>query len=178
MADNATLARPYARAAFEYARAADALEPWRDFFDRLAQLVALQPVRDLITSPEAERDERAALIAELAGEPRPEGAANLLKLMAENGRLEVIPAVAAEFGRLATEAETTIDVTIETAEKLGEDSSERLVAALGKRFGRRIEASFEVVPAIIGGVVMRIGDHVIDASLATRLRRLAKTMTG
>ena len=178
MADNATLARPYARAAFEYAREAQALEPWRDFLGRLARLVELAPVRDLITSPEAERDQRAALIAELAGEPRPKGADNLLRVMAENGRLEVLPAMATEFGRLADEAETTIDVTIETAEELGERSSQHLVEALGKRFGRRIEASFEVVPGIIGGVVMRIGDHVIDASLATRLRRLAKTMTG
>ncbi|MGH8128600.1 MAG: F0F1 ATP synthase subunit delta [Gammaproteobacteria bacterium] len=177
MADLATLARPYARAAFEYARDADALAPWGAFFERLAALVALTPVSDLITSPEVGHDERAALIGELAGD-LPSGGANLLRLMAANGRLEVLPAVTAEFGRLAAEAETTVDVTIETAEKLGEASSERLIAALAKRFGRKIEASFEVVPEIIGGVVMRIGDQVIDASLATRLRRLAKTMTG
>ncbi|MGH8225785.1 MAG: F0F1 ATP synthase subunit delta [Gammaproteobacteria bacterium] len=178
MADYATLARPYARAAFEYAHEEDALSRWQHFLDRLAELVALAPVRDLIASPEVGRDERATFIGELAGERLPKGGANLLRLMAENGRLEVLPAVAAEFGRLAAEAETTVKVAIETAVPLAKKSAERLSEALGKRLGRKVEASFEVVPAIIGGVVMRIGDHVVDASLATRLRRLATAMAG
>ncbi len=178
MADYATLARPYARAAFEHAQEADALTRWQNFLGHLAELVALEPVRDLITSPEVGRDERAELIGEMAAKHLPAGGANLLRLMAENGRLEALPAVAAEFARLAAEAETTVKVAIETAVPLEKAHSERMVEALGKRLGRRIEASFEVVPALIGGVVMRIGDHVVDASLATRLRRLANSMAG
>ncbi len=178
MADHATLARPYARAAFEYARDADALVQWRAFLARLADLIALAPVRDLITSSDVGRDECAALLGELVGTALPAGGANLLRLMSANGRLAVLPALAGEFVRLADEAETTLEIEVETAVALGKTHSERLIVALGKRLGRHIEARFTVVPEIVGGVVIRIGDHVMDASLATRLRRLTRAMVG
>ncbi len=176
MADIATLARPYARAAYEYAAAQGAVDAWRLLLSRLAELAALAPVHDLFSSPVAGRDRRAEVLGEIAGVDLPPGAGNLLRLMAENGRLGVLPAVAAEFRRLEEAAEAVADVTIETAVALDRATSERLVAALGKRLGRRLEARFQVTPALIGGVVVRIGDEVIDASLATRLARLANQM--
>ncbi|GBE10252.1 ATP synthase subunit delta [bacterium BMS3Bbin12] len=176
MADLTTLARPYARAAFEYARERNALPPWRNFLLHLSELVALAPVRDLITSPAVKRAERAELLGELASEHPPSGGANLLRLMAENDRLQVLPALAAEFMRLAAMAETTAKVVIETAVPLEKAHSERLIEALSRRLDCKIEAHFEVVPEIIGGVVIRADDHVIDGSIATRLRRLARAM--
>ena len=178
MADHATLARPYARAAFEYARDADTLVQWRMFLVRLADLIALAPVRDLITSSEVGHDERAALLEELVGTDLPAGGANLLRLMSANSRLAVLPALTGEFVHLADAAETTLEVEIETAVALEKTHSERLIVALGKRLGHRIKARFAVVPEIVGGVVIRIGDHVMDASLATRLRRLTRAMAG
>jgi len=176
MADQATFARPYARAAFAYASEHRALAAWRTFLDRLAELAALAPVRDLMSSPAAGRGERAEVFAELAGDTVPEGGRNLLRAMAANGRLEVLPAVAAEFARLEAEAETTARAVVETAVPVDAPLTERLVAALGEHLGRKVEADFRVVPDILGGVVVRIGDHVIDASLATRLARLARAM--
>ncbi len=176
MADLTTLARPYARAAFEYARERDALSHWRDFLARLAELIALAPVRDLITSPAVGRAERADLLGELADGHLPPGGANLLRLMADTGRLRALPALAAEFARLAAKAETTVKVVIETAVPLDQAHSEHLIEALSRRLDCKIEAHFEVVPEIIGGVVIRADDHVIDGSIATRLRRLARAM--
>ncbi len=176
MPDPVTLARPYARAAFEYAREQDVLSHWQNFLVRLTELIALAPVRDLITSPAVGRTERAELLGELSGKRLPAGGANLLHLMADTGRLRVLPALAAEFVRLAAEAETTAKVVIETAVPLEEAHSERLLEALSQRLDRKIEARFEVVPKIIGGVVIRVDDHVIDGSIATRLRRLARAM--
>ena len=176
MADLATLARPYARAAFEYAREQDALSRWQNFLVHLAELIALAPVRDLITSPAVGCTERAELLGELAGKRLPAGGANLLHLMADTGRLRVLPALAAEFVRLTAEAETTAKVVIETAVPLEKAHSERLLEALSQRLDCKIEARFEVVPEIIGGVIIRAGDHVIDDSVVTRLRRLARAM--
>ncbi|MDN5864073.1 MAG: F0F1 ATP synthase subunit delta [Gammaproteobacteria bacterium] len=177
MADYATLARPYARAAFEYAQAHDLIRPWREFLDRLAGVSALAPVHDLIATPVVSRARRAEVLADVAGAKMPDGGGNFLHLLADNGRLAALPAVAEEFARLEEQMEATAEVVIETAVELGKGSATRLVAALGKRLGRELEAQFRVTPDIIGGVVVRIGDEVIDASLATRLARLANQMS-
>lgn len=176
MADHATLARPYARAAFEYARAHDHVRSWRGFLVGLAEVSALAPVHDLVATPVATRARRAEVLQEVAGVNVPEGGANFLRLLADNGRLSALPAVAEEFARLEEKTEATAEVVIETALALREDGSKRLVAALGRHLGRELEARFEVNPGIIGGIVVRIGDEVIDASLATRLARLADQM--
>ncbi|MGH8161847.1 MAG: F0F1 ATP synthase subunit delta [Gammaproteobacteria bacterium] len=176
MAEVATLARPYARAAFEYAEEQGFVAEWRGFLGRLAEVSALSPVHDLVTSPAAGRERRAEVLADVAGVKAPAGGMNFLRLLADNGRLGVLPAVAAEFVRLVEAAEATAEVTIETAVALDETTSKRLLGALGKRLGRELEAQFRVVPALLGGVVVRIGDEVIDASLATRLARLANNM--
>jgi len=177
VADLATLARPYARAAFEYARSHDVVKPWRDFLERLGEASTLAPVHALVTTPAAGRAERARVLLEVVGGNAPAGGANFLHLMADNARLGVLPAVAEEFVRLEEEAEATAEVVIETAVALNEASSKRLLTALGKRLGRELEAQFRVAPELIGGVVVRIGDEVIDASLATRLERLTGAMT-
>lgn len=176
MADFATFARPYARAAFEVARERGALDAWAAFLGRLAGLLAQQPVRDLVTSPEASRAERAQVLAELVGTAPPAGGENLLHLMADNDRLDALPAVTAEFQRLQAEAETTAKAVVETAVALERPVADRLVDAIGRRLGRTVEATFEVKPEMIGGVIVRVGDHVIDASLATRLTRLGRAM--
>lgn len=176
MADVATLARPYARAAFEYARAQRAVAEWQAFLARLAELATLKPVHDLFSSPVVGRARRAEVLGEIAGVDLPAGGENFLRLMAENGRLGTLPGVAAEFRRLEEAAQAVAEVTIETAVALDRATSDRLVAALGKRLERKLEVRFQVVPELIGGVVVRIGDEVIDASLATRLARLANQM--
>lgn len=176
MADSATFARPYARAAFEIARERGELDTWAAFLARLAALLALQPARDLVASPEASRAERARVLAELAGKAIPAGGENLLHLMSDYGRLDTLPAVAAEFQRLQAEAETTAKAVVETAVPLDREVAGRLVEAIGKRLERKVEATFEVKPEMIGGVIVRVGDHVIDASLATRLTRLGRAM--
>ena len=176
MADPRTFARPYARAAFDYANAHKVVGEWRVFLDRLAELAALAPVHDLVSTPVVSRERRAEVLAEIAGVAVPQGGDNFLRLMARNGRLEALPAVSEEFARLEALAEGTMEAVIETAVELEPAAAKRLAEALGKRLGGTLEASFRVAPEIIGGVVIRIGDQVIDASLATRLSRLARTM--
>lgn len=176
MADPRTFARPYARAAFDYANAHQTLGEWRLFLDRLAGLARLDPVHDLFSSPVVGRERRAKVLTEIADVAVPRGGENFLRLMARNGRLGILPAVAAEFARLEALAEGTVEAVIETAVGLEPAAAERLVEALGQRLGRKLEASFRVAPEIIGGMVVRLGDQVIDASLATRLARLAREM--
>lgn len=177
MADSTTLARPYARAAFEYAHEHDRIAAWHGFLERLADLYGLKPVRDLVSTPAAGRARRAEVLASLSGGSVPEGGENFLHLLADKGRLAVLPDVAEEFSRLAEEAQSTAEVVVETAVELSEAGSRRLLSALGKRLGRELDARFRVVPELVGGVVVRIGDEVIDASVATRLERLAGAMT-
>ncbi len=176
MAEQITIARPYARAAFTYAREQNVLRAWRKFLVRMAELSGLDPVRDLMTAPGVSPERRVQVLVDLGGVTPPKGAVNLLCLMALNGRLGVLRDVTEEFTRLEDVAAETLDVTIITAVPLTQEIHAKLVEALSRRLGHKIEASFEQRPEIIGGLMVRIGDHVIDATLANRLRRLTRAM--
>lgn len=176
MAEQITIARPYARAAFAYAREQNALEAWRKFLARMAELSKLDPVRNLMTIPGVSPEQRTQVLLDLGRITPPKGVANLLCLMALNGRLGVLREVTEEFARLEDEAAATLDVTIITAVPLAQTIYAQLVESLSRRLGHKIEARFEQRPEIIGGLMVRIGDHVIDATLANRLRRLTRTM--
>ena len=165
----------WARAIFELAVEEGQLERWAD---RVAV------VRDLLTRPEARtvlanpsiaaphRQETAAALVEAAHAGRE--AANLARLLVGANRIADLDAIVEEYGRLADEAAGRVRATATTAVPLGRQDADRLAESLSQRLGREVRLEALVDPRIVGGLVLRIGDRVVDASVATRLYQLRR----
>jgi F-type H+-transporting ATPase subunit delta len=178
VADEATIARPYARAAFEYAHAAGQLAAWGEILGRASLVLADERVQPLIGNPHITRADLVAFVVELAGASDNEHATNLVRLLADNGRLALLPDIAAQYAALRAEVENTVDVTVTSALPLTAEQSEKLQQALTRRLRRTVRLSATVAPALIGGAIVRAGDFVVDGSLRGRVERLGNIMSG
>lgn len=176
MAELSTLARPYANAAFEHAVAHGALPSWSQALGLLAALCAEEKVVELLRSPTYTGPERAALLIQLCEGALDGPLQNFLRVLADNNRLLLIPAVHEQFQVLKANLERIVDVDIVTAAPLGEALQTRLTAALGKRLGREVRVAVTIDPTLLGGAVIRAGDLVIDGSLRGRLNKLADAL--
>jgi F-type H+-transporting ATPase subunit delta len=190
MAELITVARPYARAAFESASAAASLPAWSDFLARAAALVRDEQLAPLIGNPRVPSEQLIGLLLELAGTPaaaRPAAAtaqhlreeqANFLALLAHNRRLRLLPEVATQYEVLRAEAENIADVEVVSARELTAEQSAKLKAALERRLGHAVRLHARVDPALLGGAVVHYGDFVVDGSLRRRVERLGGELAG
>jgi F-type H+-transporting ATPase subunit delta len=179
MAEAATIARPYAKAAFMSARDAKGLPAWSEALRLGSGLVADSRVADLLTSPKMTDDQLVSLFAGLGGTG---GASidahwqNFVRLLARNKRLEVLPQIAAQYELLRAQFENELDVQVTSAVPMNADSQARLATALKKRFKRDVRMTTAVDPKLLGGAVIHAGDLVIDGSMNGRLQRLASAL--
>src|SRR5690606_4128479 len=173
MAEQATLARPYAKAAFEYALEHNDLERWSRLLGRASAVVADPRVEPLLTNPRVPAAELVDLLAEAAGDALHEQGRSFLATLADNRRLALLPEIAGMFEVMRADVENVADVRVVSAVELNDAQRERLAGALGKRLKRKVRLQCDVDPALIGGAVVRCGDFVIDGSLRSRLERLA-----
>ena len=173
MADKSTIARPYAKAAFEEARDRGRLGPWSEALRTAAAVVRDSRVEALLGNPRVTPKELAALMIEIAGPELDEEGRNFVRTLADNRRLALLPEIAALFDELKSEAEGVVDVTVTSAAPLDDSQRVKLVGALERRLGRSIRLQCATDPALIGGAVLRAGDLVIDGSLRSRLERIA-----
>ena len=176
MAEISTLARPYAKAAFDAAQASGNLPGWSAMLRSLATVLSLPAVRTLVDNASLGADDKVKRLSEIAREDMIEGGENLLRFMAEHRRLAMMPAVFEQFETLRLAAEETADVTISSAFALTDEQSKLLQDKLTKRFGRKVVMSTEVDPSLKAGVIVRYGDTVIDGSARGRLVKLAEAM--
>jgi len=178
VAEHATIARPYAQAAFESAHGAGQLPRWGDVLQAAGLAIADPRVASLLGNPHVPKADLVGLLAEVAGAGQDEKLRNFLQLLADNGRLALLPEISAQFAALRADVENTADVTVTSALPLTSEQSAKLVAALQKRLGRSIRLHAEVDPALVGGAVVRAGDFVVDGSLRGRIERLGNLMAG
>lgn len=176
MAEKATIARPYARAAFAHAQSHNALAQWSESLAIAAAVVRDDQVEKLLGNPRVTPEQLVGLIADVACGRIDQNARNFLETLASNGRLEFLPDIAAMFEVLRAEVENIADVAVVSAVALNEAQQQRLAAALRKRLKREVRLHCSVDPSLIGGAVIRSGDFVIDGSLKARLGRLAAEM--
>lgn len=177
MADYSTLARPYAKAVFELARDGGALQPWSEALAALAQLVGSPEVARLIGHPALTKAQlTAALTQALTGKLQPPAVA-LVRLLVDNGRLAVAPAIAQQYERLRAEAESRVDVEITSAADVAPAQQAQLAGAIKKRLQRDVVISWKTDAALIGGARIRAGDLVIDGSIRGELDRLQTALT-
>jgi F-type H+-transporting ATPase subunit delta len=177
MADRITIARPYARAAFEEARAHEGLGPWSEALQVATQVVKDPRVEALLGNPHVTPEQLAQLVTSIAGPRLGDAGANFMRTLAANRRLSFLPEIAARFDALKDTAEGVADVTVTSAAALNEAQRNKLVAALEKRLKRQVRLHSQIDPDLIGGAVVRAGDLVIDGSVSARLNRIAYELT-
>jgi F-type H+-transporting ATPase subunit delta len=169
MAETATIARPYAEAAFEIAREANALQDWSRMLRLGADIVRDPQVAMALDNPRLGVPEKQTLLLDIAGDRLTEEGRNFLRVLVDADRITLLPQVAGLFDALKDQAEGTAKAEIETAYPLQDGQLEELTAALERRFGKRIEATVRVNPGLIGGARVTVGDSVIDGSVRAKL---------
>ena len=177
MAEKLTIARPYARAAFQEARGDNKLAEWADALKIAAQGIGDDRVSSLIGNPRVLPGELAQLVIDVAGSDLGQHGANFVRTLAENRRLALLPEISEQFESLKNEVEGTADVTVVSAAALDEAQQKNLAAALERRLKRAVRLHYQTDAGLIGGAVIRSGDLVIDGSLRSRLENIAYDLT-
>ena len=168
-----TVARPYAQAAFDEAKKLGALKVWSEMLQSAAQSVEQEDMQAILNSTQVAPAQLNALMLEVCGGKLSVTAQNFFKLLVENKRLNVLPEILEMFETLRAEEEKSVDVVVTSAFDLNEAQKQKIAAALKVRMGREIILSCETNRELLGGVVIRAGDKVIDGSARTRLSELA-----
>jgi F-type H+-transporting ATPase subunit delta len=176
MAEAATIARPYARAAFMSARDAKALPDWSKALHLGAAICADARIEDLISNPKLSTDQVVSMFAGLGGAAIDAHWQNFVRLLTQNKRLTALPAITAQYEALRADYEKELDVEVTSATALSAEQQAKLSASLKTRFKRDVRMSTAVDPALLGGAVIRAGDLVIDGSIKGRLERLASEL--
>jgi F-type H+-transporting ATPase subunit delta len=177
MAELTTLARPYAEALARMAKETNAWGPWSEWLALMRDVLQQEPIAALIAHPEVTQTQLTDLLLAICGDRLSPEAANLLRLLVENKRLAVLPEIVRLFEAFRAEQEGLLEARIVSAYPLTAEQLATLAQRLEARFGRKVNATQEVDPALIGGVVIHVGDEVLDASVRGKLAELATTLT-
>ncbi len=176
MAENLTLARPYARAAFEFALAGHGLDSWSGKLALFAGLMGEPAIRSACRSPEASSERRADMLLELTGDTSDEAMRNFVQLLSMNGRLELLPEIHEVFEHFRAEHNQTVQVRAVSAYPLSQEQMGVLQRKLEDRLQRKVQIEAEVDQSLIGGVLIHAGDKVIDGTIRGRLNRLGESI--
>ena len=172
MAESTSLARPYARAAFESARDSSQLDAWSESLNLLSVVTQDADMAAALKHPGLSAQQKIDLISEVCDGKLHEAVQNFVRIVAENRRLALLPAIAELFTGYHHDYERVVDVTVTTAYELTDDQKEKLGEALARKLERKVLIEVQADRSIIGGVVIQAGDTVIDASLRGRLGKL------
>lgn len=176
MAETITIARPYAKAVFELAKASGTLEAWSGELELLVAVASNDLVQPLLNHPALTSEEKAGLLVDSAKSLSPE-AANFVSTLALFKRLGLLSEIRDLFELYRSELESTVDVTVESAFEISGDLESKLAEALQNRLERKVTLQTTVNKDLIGGVVVRAGDTVIDASVRGKLLKLAEAVS-
>jgi F-type H+-transporting ATPase subunit delta len=177
MARRDTAARRYAEAAFEVAMRDGTLDVWRRELDASAIRLGDERVMRVLSNPAVPIDQRSVAVAALLEHTASRPVQNLVQLLLRRGRIEQLPRVAAEFRRLDDRRQGVTNATATSAEALQPGEIEALTTRLEQSTGGRIALDVQVDPSLLGGLVVRIGDRLIDGSVRGRLERLRNQLT-
>ena len=171
-----TCARPYAKAAFEHARDGGLLDTWSAMLATCAAVVQHEKVQRCICSPDLTAERKGDLLIDLcAGELDP-SCQNFIRTLAAYGRITLLPYVVQLFELFKAQEQQSIDAELVSAVALSESQQAKIVAKVEKKLGRKVRLNTVVDAGLIGGMMVRAGDFVIDSSIRTRLQQLADAM--
>ena len=175
MSELTTVARPYAKAAFDFAVEAKAIDDWQVMLAFAAEVSQNEKLISFLKGGKS-IEESQDIFIQVCGEQLDSKGQNFIKVMAENERLLVLPQVAEQFSELKTEYEKTANVDVTSAVKLTKQQEVAISAALEKRLDRKVKLNCIVDASVVSGLLIKSGDMVIDGSLQGKLSRLATTL--
>ncbi|MCV6627096.1 MAG: F0F1 ATP synthase subunit delta [Cellvibrionaceae bacterium] len=176
MAELKTLARPYAKAVFEYADGAGELTEWSNSLAVSAAVSQQDAMQATLANPSLTAAQKAEAFIAVCGDAISTKVNNLLNVLAENKRLALLPEITALFELFKSQREKAVDVRVETAFEMSGDLEAKLAKALSAKLDREVTVQSSVDQSLLGGVVVRAGDTVIDGSVRGRLAKLAEAM--
>ncbi len=177
MSSLTTLARPYAKAAFELARSDGKLAGWDEMLFAAATITANKSMARWLQSPHSTAGKAVEIIVEAIGGDIDARFQAYLGVLADNDRLSLCAEVSRLFRQLRQVAEKRLEVRVVSATPLEDSQAERMRSALAKRFDREITISNDVDPGVLGGAIIYAGDQVIDGSIMGRLKRLEASLS-
>jgi F-type H+-transporting ATPase subunit delta len=177
MAEKTTIARPYAKAAFQEARGDKDLSRWSETLRAAGTAVSDPRVHELLGNPSVSGEDLAQFVMEVSGPALDEHGQNFFRMLAENHRLGYLPEISTLFDEYKDEAESVIDVTVTSAAPIDSAQQQALSKALERKLKRTVRLHCATDSTLIGGAVLRAGDTVIDGSLLSRLKRIAFELT-
>jgi len=177
MSDMTTAARPYARAIFELAKAGSTQDKWTEVLAMLSAVINNADMREALDSPELSAEQKGELLIDVCNDALNDENRNAIKLLAENNRLNLLPDIAELFEGFRAEDESKVEATVTSAFPLTDAQQTAIAAALKKKLGCDITLIMQTDATLIGGVVIRAGDLVIDGSTQARLSALAQSLS-
>ncbi|UDW83416.1 F0F1 ATP synthase subunit delta [Pasteurella canis] len=175
MSELTTIARPYAKAAFDFAVEQSAVEKWAEMLKFSSELIKDETMQTFLNSSFSS-NKLADTVISICGDQIDQYGQNLIRLMAENKRLIVLPAVYQEFQHYVEEHQKIVEVQVISAQPLNVAQSEKIVAAMEKRLARKVKLNCSLDSSLIAGVIIRTDDFVIDGSSRGQLARLANEL--
>lgn len=176
MAELTTLARPYAKAAFEYAQAHQQLANWSAMLGLAAAVSQDDTMQEVLKAPRLTRTDKATTFNEVCGDKFDAQARNFIQVLAENDRVALLPQIVELFELYKAEQEKSVDVDVTSAFALSDEQQDKLAKVLSARLGREVRLHAAEDASLIGGVVIRAGDLVIDGSVRGKIAKLAEAL--
>ena len=176
MADNASIARPYAKAVFELAQETDSFDGWSAALGQLAAISQDDSFVALVNDPRVEGAQTAELLADVAKDTLPEGGINFINLLVQNDRLLALEDIMQQYGDLVAKAKALVNAKVTTALPLTADQKSSLTSALEARLGMKVEINENVDASLVGGAIIQAGDLVIDGSAKGRIEKLTTAL--
>ena len=176
MSELATLARPYAAAVFKRAKETKSSEKWSKTLAFLASILSDQSLAVFVNNPKVSNEQLSGLMLDVSeGQVDTEGA-NFLKLLVQNRRLNLVPHIAKIFEEYKAEDEGYLDVDVYVAYQFSKEAKQDFASKLAKRLGKKVNMNVTVDKSLIGGVLVRAGDKVIDGSIKGQLQHMQKAL--
>ena len=177
-AELTTIARPYARAAFSHALdQADGLANWSRMLGFLSAAVQADVVRSALDDPMLTTEQEASLVFDIVGSDINDAGKNFVSVLAQYGRIALLPRIAELFEQLKAQHEKTMDVDITSAFEVDPTDESKLAEALKRKLQKNIKITTQVDKTLLGGVIIRTEDTVIDNSVRGKLEKLSQALS-
>lgn len=176
MAELSTLARPYAKAAFEYARDKGALAEWAAQLATAAAVASQERVSALLDNPALTNEQQAQALNDICGDDTGAELKSFVRILAANKRIALLPEIRQQFELFKANQEKSIDVEVVSAFDLADEMRDKIARGLGAKLEREVNVRTSTDSNLLGGVLIRAGDLVIDGSVRGRLNKLAEAM--
>jgi F-type H+-transporting ATPase subunit delta len=176
MAEYTTSARPYARAVFDLASRSSSVDSWSNALALMAAVATDANMQEMLDEHQLSKAQKGELMLKVVADKLDQQQQNLLRLMAENGRLRALPEVLNQFESFRAEAEGKVEAEVISAFDLTDEQVQAITSMLKSKLGRDVSITTSTDESLIGGVVIKAGDTIIDGSMKSQLESLALTL--